>query len=99
MLSGALLFLLFILLRCCEQRGRALREFYLLPLYIPHLPFPFFYHVYGVCNVRLCMLRVAFNFFTIQCKHQLAARLAASTGTFIEVKVSDEELALLLSNL
>ncbi|KAL6548633.1 hypothetical protein OROGR_009054 [Orobanche gracilis] len=31
------------------------------------------------------------------CKHQLAARLASSTGTCIEVKVSDEELALLLS--
>ncbi|KAL6528104.1 hypothetical protein OROHE_015054 [Orobanche hederae] len=30
------------------------------------------------------------------CKHQLAARLASSTGTCIEVKVSDEELALLL---
>ncbi|XP_022149127.1 zinc finger SWIM domain-containing protein 7 [Momordica charantia] len=33
------------------------------------------------------------------CKHQLAARLAASLGAFIEAKVSDEELALLLSNL
>ncbi|KAL5561343.1 hypothetical protein UlMin_031090 [Ulmus minor] len=33
------------------------------------------------------------------CKHQLAARLAASLGTCIEVKVSDEELALLLSSL
>ncbi|KAL8540442.1 hypothetical protein ACS0TY_001877 [Phlomoides rotata] len=33
------------------------------------------------------------------CKHQLAARLAASTGTYIHVKVSDDELALLLSNL
>ncbi|KAB2635977.1 zinc finger SWIM domain-containing protein 7-like [Pyrus ussuriensis x Pyrus communis] len=31
------------------------------------------------------------------CKHQLAARLAASLGACIEVKVSDEQLALLLS--
>ncbi|KAJ7967543.1 zinc finger SWIM domain-containing protein 7 [Quillaja saponaria] len=33
------------------------------------------------------------------CKHQLAARLAASLGACVEVKVSDEELALLLSKL
>ncbi|KAL4620210.1 hypothetical protein ACB092_06G136900 [Castanea dentata] len=33
------------------------------------------------------------------CKHQLATRLAASLGTCIEVKVSDEKLALLLSKL
>ncbi|XP_021763243.1 zinc finger SWIM domain-containing protein 7-like [Chenopodium quinoa] len=33
------------------------------------------------------------------CKHQLAARLAASLGACIEVKVSDEELAMLLSKL
>ncbi|XP_022983272.1 zinc finger SWIM domain-containing protein 7 isoform X2 [Cucurbita maxima] len=33
------------------------------------------------------------------CKHQLAARLAASLGACVEVKVSDEELAILLSNL
>ncbi|KAL3638494.1 hypothetical protein CASFOL_017865 [Castilleja foliolosa] len=33
------------------------------------------------------------------CKHQLAARLAASIGSCIEVKVCDEELALLLSKL
>ncbi|XP_038903696.1 zinc finger SWIM domain-containing protein 7 [Benincasa hispida] len=33
------------------------------------------------------------------CKHQLAARLATSLGACIEVKVSDEELAILLSNL
>ncbi|KAH6767073.1 zinc finger SWIM domain protein [Perilla frutescens var. hirtella] len=33
------------------------------------------------------------------CKHQLAARLAASTATCIDVKVSDDELALLLSKL
>ncbi|KAM1152196.1 hypothetical protein ACFX13_035626 [Malus domestica] len=31
------------------------------------------------------------------CTHQLAARLAASLGACIEVKVSDEQLALLLS--
>ncbi|XP_011092524.1 zinc finger SWIM domain-containing protein 7 [Sesamum indicum] len=35
----------------------------------------------------------------LSCKHQLAARLAASTGTCIDVKVSDEELALLLAKL
>jgi len=34
-----------------------------------------------------------------QCKHQLAARLAASLGSYAEVKVSDEELALLLSTI
>ncbi|CAB4290636.1 unnamed protein product [Prunus armeniaca] len=33
------------------------------------------------------------------CKHQLAARLAASLGACVEVKVSDEQLALLLSKL
>ncbi|BBH09666.1 hypothetical protein Prudu_022231, partial [Prunus dulcis] len=33
------------------------------------------------------------------CKHQLAARLASSLGACIEVKVSDEQLALLLSKL
>ncbi|XP_024932940.1 uncharacterized protein LOC107427136 isoform X2 [Ziziphus jujuba] len=33
------------------------------------------------------------------CKHQLAARLAASLGSCIEVKVSDEQLAFLLCNL
>ncbi|ONH91851.1 hypothetical protein PRUPE_8G139500 [Prunus persica] len=33
------------------------------------------------------------------CKHQLAARLASSLGACVEVKVSDEQLALLLSKL
>ncbi|KAK9941936.1 hypothetical protein M0R45_007627 [Rubus argutus] len=33
------------------------------------------------------------------CKHQLAARLAASLGACIEDKVSDEQLALVLSKL
>ncbi|KAF4382349.1 hypothetical protein G4B88_011301 [Cannabis sativa] len=33
------------------------------------------------------------------CKHQLASRLASSLGICIEVKVSDDELALLLSKL
>ncbi|XP_058190268.1 uncharacterized protein LOC131307659 [Rhododendron vialii] len=33
------------------------------------------------------------------CKHQLAARLAASLGACIDVKVSDKQLALLLSKL
>ncbi|XP_047162994.1 zinc finger SWIM domain-containing protein 7 isoform X2 [Vigna umbellata] len=33
------------------------------------------------------------------CKHQLAARLAASLGSYAEVNVSDEELALLLSRI
>ncbi|XP_051144285.1 uncharacterized protein LOC127260558 [Andrographis paniculata] len=33
------------------------------------------------------------------CKHQLAARLAASIGTCIDVKIPDEELALLLSRI
>ncbi|KAJ6896285.1 hypothetical protein NC651_022485 [Populus alba x Populus x berolinensis] len=33
------------------------------------------------------------------CKHQLAARLAAALGAFIDVKVSDEQLALLLIKL
>ncbi|XP_027937056.1 uncharacterized protein LOC114191807 isoform X4 [Vigna unguiculata] len=37
--------------------------------------------------------------FIFQCKHQLAARLAASLGSYAEVKVSDEELALLLSTI
>ncbi|XWS54709.1 hypothetical protein CRYUN_Cryun10bG0112800 [Craigia yunnanensis] len=34
-----------------------------------------------------------------QCKHQLAARLAGSLGACVEVKLSDEQLALLLSEL
>ncbi|KAM7474732.1 hypothetical protein LguiB_021975 [Lonicera macranthoides] len=33
------------------------------------------------------------------CKHQLAARLAASVGACVDVKVSDKQLALLLSKL
>ncbi|GAB2292147.1 hypothetical protein Dimus_026398 [Dionaea muscipula] len=33
------------------------------------------------------------------CKHQLAARLAASLGACVDVKVPDDELALLLSQL
>ncbi|KAK9748725.1 hypothetical protein RND81_02G075900 [Saponaria officinalis] len=33
------------------------------------------------------------------CKHQLAARLAASLGSCVEIKLPDEELAILLSNL
>ncbi|XP_077216263.1 zinc finger SWIM domain protein [Tasmannia lanceolata] len=33
------------------------------------------------------------------CKHQLAARLAEAVGVCAEVKVSDEELALLLSRI
>ena len=44
-----------------------------------------------MCIVCVCV------FF--QCKHQLAARLAASLGSYVEVKVSDEELALLLSKI
>lgn len=61
-----------------------MREFY---FYLLHISFKFM------------VLRLGFIVFTIQCKHQLAARLAASTGTCIHVKVSDDELALLLSNL
>lgn len=33
------------------------------------------------------------------CKHQLAARLASSVGACVNVKMSDEELALVLSKL
>ncbi|KAG5577071.1 hypothetical protein H5410_057205 [Solanum commersonii] len=33
------------------------------------------------------------------CKHQLAARLASSLGTCIDVKMSDHDLALMLSHL
>ncbi|XP_061368695.1 uncharacterized protein LOC133311638 [Gastrolobium bilobum] len=33
------------------------------------------------------------------CKHQIAARVAASMRSYIEVNVSDEELALLLSKI
>ncbi|KAL7591494.1 uncharacterized protein LOC111904249 [Lactuca sativa] len=33
------------------------------------------------------------------CKHQLAARLAVSLGTCVDVKVSDEQLAYLLAKL
>lgn len=37
--------------------------------------------------------------WVFQCKHQIAARLAASLGACVDVKVSDEELALLLSKI
>ncbi|XP_024023153.1 zinc finger SWIM domain-containing protein 7 isoform X2 [Morus notabilis] len=40
-----------------------------------------------------------YSFFYDICKHQLAARLAASLRSCIEVEVSDEELAFLLSKL
>ncbi|KAL1294461.1 hypothetical protein HN51_055237 [Arachis hypogaea] len=35
----------------------------------------------------------------LSCKHQIAARLAASLGAYVELNVSDEELALLLSKI
>lgn len=35
----------------------------------------------------------------LSCKHQVAARLASSIGSCIEVTVSDEQLALLLTKL
>ncbi|KAF9602029.1 hypothetical protein IFM89_024786 [Coptis chinensis] len=39
------------------------------------------------------------QFIEDECKHQLAARLAASVGACVEVNVSDEQLAILLSKL
>lgn len=58
----------------------------------------------SIISLYLVLLK-AFMLYTInvhcgcvfQCKHQLAARLAASLGSYVEVKVSDEELAMLLS--
>uniref|UniRef100_A0A1D1XP80 Zinc finger SWIM domain-containing protein 7 n=1 Tax=Anthurium amnicola TaxID=1678845 RepID=A0A1D1XP80_9ARAE len=35
----------------------------------------------------------------LHCKHQLAAQLAEAMGAFSDVKVSDEQLAVLLSNI
>lgn len=53
--------------------------------------------------LQLIVLALDFLFntaaFSWQCKHQLAARLASSLGTCTEVKVSDEQLAVLFSNL
>ncbi|KAL6548721.1 hypothetical protein OROGR_008487 [Orobanche gracilis] len=62
--------------------------------------YSFFYDIVNkgddLCMFVYLMLQDIF-FIYFQCKHQLAARLASSTGTCIEVKVSDEDLALLLS--
>jgi hypothetical protein len=52
---------------------------------------------FSFCNKFLVFKSIFTPFF--QCKHQLAARLAASLGACVEVKVSDEQLALLLSKL
>lgn len=56
---------------------------------------------YQACSYQYYFFSLNYRFLCrdSQCKHQLAARLAASLGSFIEVEVSDEELALLLSKL
>ncbi|XVE93474.1 hypothetical protein REPUB_Repub01dG0195900 [Reevesia pubescens] len=49
--------------------------------------------------ILLLLIVFFFLFWFVECKHQLAARLAGSLGACVEVKVSDEQLALLLSEL
>ncbi|CAK9143299.1 unnamed protein product [Ilex paraguariensis] len=50
-------------------------------------------------RVLNCPLLPPYYCILVQCKHQVAARLAVSVGVCVDVKVSDEELALLLSKL
>lgn len=85
-----LLCLLFFLLWCCQQRGTALCK----AIYI-------FHHLQLIINISIILvLKYTMCIVCVfQCKHQLAARLAASLGSYVEVKVSDEELALLLSRI
>lgn len=47
------------------------------------------------------LLDVFLSFFSCycQCKHLLAARFASAVGECIEVKLSDEDLAILLANI
>lgn len=63
-----------------------------IPLLLVH------YFVVPRFNKKMVVLNFA-CFLVFQCKHQLAARLAASLGACIEDKVSDEQLALMLSKL
>lgn len=49
---------------------------------------------YSGFDCQLCILLII-----VQCKHQLAARLSSSLGLCIDVEVTDDELALLLSKL
>ena len=60
---------------------------------ITSLFFVTYLFIYISINIFLLSL------FPCKCKHQLAARLAACLGACVEVKVSDEQLALLLSKL
>ncbi|KAK1395119.1 zinc finger SWIM domain-containing protein 7 [Heracleum sosnowskyi] len=50
------------------------------------------------CSCQSFFYDIVKNGKQLFCKHQIAARLASSAGLCIDVKVSDEQLAVLLSN-
>lgn len=54
---------------------------------------------YLFVTVSINIFLLVLIFFSCKCKHQLAARLATCLGACVDVKVSDEQLALLLSKL
>ena len=98
---GTLLRLLFIFLWHCKQRRAALRK--LRTLACPLLLLEFFL-VDCFVGMRILSSNPTSLFLLLchsiyQCKHQLAARLAASLGACVDVKVSDKQLAVLLSKL
>lgn len=64
------------------------------------------FHYFSVCNFMMrflwCWVSCSLGMLVLllmQCKHQIAARLASSIGFCVDVKVSDEQLAVMLSNL
>lgn len=62
----------------------------------------FVFCVPGLLFIYVMELYDVFIFYFscyFQCKHLLAARFASAVGECIEVKLSDEDLALLLANI
>ncbi|XP_017228070.1 uncharacterized protein LOC108203586 [Daucus carota subsp. sativus] len=51
------------------------------------------------CSCHSFFYDIVKNGRQLFCKHQIAARLASSIGFCVDVKVSDEQLAVMLSNL
>ncbi|KAL8116287.1 uncharacterized protein LOC141667095 [Apium graveolens] len=51
------------------------------------------------CSCQSFFYDIVKNGKQLFCKHQIAARLASSSGLCVDVKISDEQLAVLLSNL
>jgi hypothetical protein len=103
MFCWKLLRLLFFLLWCCQQRGTTLCKtiYFFVIFYFLHIQF--IINIFSIILVLKYTINVSqyvcVHACVFQCKHQLAARLAASLGSYVEVKVSDEELALLLSKI